>query len=597
MMLPDALSNGTWSSPTAAPATAAGGGGGGGGGGAHFDDNNNLIINDNVGDEAADAGGINKKRTRRLDDDDDGDNNPAAAAASEDDDDSMTEDTILEDDDDDDNDNDNGDEESNPPSSAEEDVAAAKKPRLQPPPPSSFTLPSATTTAEGATDGWGIPFGRDTWIRDATFLQQFAKECERNKTSWANFNYTGPSIRQICPGLNELCPCASPICASCARNQQGKLRKESSGSTAGGGKMFCFVRVLIDPEHIEPIHTRNKALSAFHHGLHVRQLAKTFLDTYQRKRSKYSWGETILESSGILERIRLVMEKGDASQLVAKTQQLHQFTLTGGGGLAGTSTEMFQAANMSNAQLLDELASACKVHKEEWAAMRHYSKALRTRFPRLPQVYFPCCDDKCTSCRGRAKMFCTIRFLADPGHIRPVERLKKVLQSFSYGTEIRQVATFFLERLEEKRASLKWGTTDLDRLGVTQAIREVSQTGDLSDLARQHGVSFASGPPGGGASTSEQLQLFHANAVAALHPPPPPPPPLDISLRRADGRRYGVVAAELGAAAAGISPGVAAAELGAAAAEDRLARIERTLVALATHLGVPHHMLQQQHLG
>ena len=194
-------------------------------------------------------------------------------------------------------------------------------------------------------------------------------------------------------------------------------------------------------------------------------------------------------------------------------------------------------------------------------------------------------------------MFCTIRFLADPGHIRPVERLKKVLQSFSYGTEIRQVATFFLERLEEKRASLKWGTTDLDRLGVTQAIREVSQTGDLSDLARQHGVSFASGPPGGGASTSEQLQLFHANAVAALHPPPPPPPPLDISLRRADGRRYGVVAAELGAAAAGISPGVAAAELGAAAAEDRLARIERTLVALATHLGVPHHMLQQQHLG
>ena len=202
-------------------------------------------------------------------------------------------------------------------------------------------------------------------------------------------------------------------------------------------------------------------------------------------------------------------------------------------------------------------------------------------------------------------MFCTIRFLADPGHIRPAERLKKVLQSFSYGTEIRQVATFFLERLEEKRASLKWGTTDLDRLGVTQAIREVSQTGDLSDLARQHGVSFASGPPGGGASTSEQLHhanqqiSIHASAatIAALHPPPPPPPPLDISLRRADGRRYGVVAAELGAAAAGISPGVAAAELGAAAAEDRLARIERTLVALATHLGVPHHMLQQQHLG
>ena len=160
-------------------------------------------------------------------------------------------------------------------------------------------LPPAT-----GNDGWDIPFGNDTWIRDKDFLQKLGSECDANRKGWASLNYTGPALRAVCSGLHDMCPCASPLCAGIART------RGPGSATTGGGKCFCLIRFLLDPEHMEPLHSRAKALKCIEYGLQVRKLAKTFLETYESKRSLHSWGETFLDTSGIARRLQLIAEQG-----------------------------------------------------------------------------------------------------------------------------------------------------------------------------------------------------------------------------------------------------------------------------------------------
>lgn len=355
--------------------------------------------------------------------------------------------------------------------------------------PERFVDPKPMTADK---DAWGLAPWLD--VRSGEFLSALAKACDDSKKKWASLTFTGPSISRNFPGLLECFPCSNPVCTRVSYRNQNSI----GGSPGAGGKMFCLLRFMLDPEHLGPLHTLDAAMGKLSYGKEIRRLIGAWVKSFNEKREAQGWGTTALDDLKIFERLSLIAEQGDCTAFKENVK-----AQVASASSARCSGPAFDALDPEQ---LDQLMEECVAGRSSWAHLGHIGPAINNNFRGLLEC-FPCSDAKCIKAKGRGggKMFCTLRFLMDPGHVQPQLRLKSALRSFKYGKEIQKLADLYVKTFESKRSAHNWGTLKVDQMGLLRAVERVAEKGDISDLLEGKPQPKGSAPPDEGEAQADAM--------------------------------------------------------------------------------------------
>lgn len=235
--------------------------------------------------------------------------------------------------------------------------------------------------------------------------------------------------------------------------------------------MFCLLRFLLDPEHVQPSQTLQSMLRALWTGQAIQRLASVLNKTLKDKQRTHNWNMEALSNLGILDRINELAERGDATHLM---ERMGAGEPTEGSKEAEEEPAQVGTVDVNDTAFLEELQGACDNAKTTWANLSFVGPRLNHQFCTILEN-FPCADHKCAVAKqkGGGKMFCLVRFMLDPRHVRPEMKQGAIQRCIQQGGTFRGLLESFLKVFDEKRSSHQWGTTQLDKLGVIQHLKSM----------------------------------------------------------------------------------------------------------------------------